>query len=67
MARLTGDGDIGCEGHKNQLGQKRVADFLEPRMREIMGWSHNEQETDSMMIEPTSTVSRHQNLRRIIP
>jgi len=35
---VTGDGDIGCEGHKNQLGQKRVAEFLEPRLREIMAW-----------------------------
>ena len=31
-------GDIGCNGHKNRLGQAQVADFLEPRIRSIMGW-----------------------------
>jgi lysophospholipase L1-like esterase len=35
---VTGVGDIGCDGHKNELGQSRVADFLEPQLREIMGW-----------------------------
>lgn len=37
---VTGEDDIGCEGHKNELGQQRVADFLEPRLREIMGWNN---------------------------
>jgi hypothetical protein len=31
-------GDMGCNGHKNRLGQAKVADFLEPRIRSIMGW-----------------------------
>ena len=35
---VTGVDDIGCDGHKNRLGQARVADFLEPRLRQIMRW-----------------------------
>ena len=35
---VTGDGDIGCNGHKNRLGQAKVADFLEPKLRAILGW-----------------------------
>ena len=31
-------GDVGCNGHKNRLGQAKVAAFLEPRLRRIMGW-----------------------------
>ena len=31
-------GDMGCNGHKNRLGQAKVADFLEPGLRLIMGW-----------------------------
>ena len=30
--------DIGCDGHKNRLGQAEVANYLEPRIRSIMGW-----------------------------
>ena len=29
---------MGCNGHKNRLGQSKVADFLEPQIRRIMGW-----------------------------
>ena len=36
---VTGAGDIGCNGHKNRLGQAKVADFLEPKLRAILGWS----------------------------
>ena len=32
------DRDIGCNGHKNALGQAEVARFLEPKLRELMGW-----------------------------
>jgi len=39
---ITGEDDIGCDGHKNALGQKRVADFLEPRLRKIMGWEEDQ-------------------------
>ncbi|KAL1518623.1 hypothetical protein AB1Y20_002911 [Prymnesium parvum] len=35
---VTGEGDIGCNGHKNRRGQNEVADFLEPRLRKLMGW-----------------------------
>ena len=35
---VTGVDDIGCMGHKNRLGQNEVADFLLPRVKEIMGW-----------------------------
>ena len=35
---VTGQGDIGCNGHKNAAGQAEVAGFLEPRLRTILGW-----------------------------
>ena len=35
---VTGDGDIGCAGHKNKIGQRQVADFLAPKLKEMMGW-----------------------------
>lgn len=56
---VTGDGDIGCEGHKNEIGQERVADFLEPLLREIMGWSDNEPTTppEQPTREPTAPSS----------
>ena len=31
-------GDIGCAGHKNRQGFNKVADFLEPQIKEIMNW-----------------------------
>ena len=43
---VTGVDDIGCEGHKNRLGQERVADFLEPRLRAIMGWNQTSSSLD---------------------
>ena len=36
---VHGTDDIGCNGHKNSLGQKRVATFLEPVISNITGWS----------------------------
>jgi len=48
---VTGFDDIGCDGHKNALGQARVADFLEPRLRQIMGWNDN---NDEVRIEAAS-------------
>ena len=36
---VSGDGDIGCAGHKNRIGQTEVATFLEPHIRSFMGWS----------------------------
>jgi hypothetical protein len=42
---VTGVDDIGCDGHKNQLGQERVANFLEPYLRDIMGWSDDTNDT----------------------
>ena len=35
---VTGEGDIGCAGHKNALGQAKVAAFLHPKLASIMGW-----------------------------
>ena len=35
---VVGDDDIGCNGHKNQLGQAKVAAFLAPTVESIMGW-----------------------------
>jgi len=35
---VTGDGDIGCNGHKNTAGQAKVAEFLAPTISEVMGW-----------------------------
>ena len=32
-------GDIGCDGHKNRLGQGKVAKYLEPRLRQLMSWT----------------------------
>ena len=33
---VTGHGDLGCDGHKNSLGMRRVADYMEPHLRRIM-------------------------------
>jgi len=35
---VTGTDDIGCDGHKNRIGQAKVAEFLAPRLAEIMDW-----------------------------
>lgn len=35
---VQGEGDIGCDGHKNSKGQAEVARFLAPRVASIMGW-----------------------------
>lgn len=35
---VTGVDDIGCNGHKNQIGQARVSAFLEPKIRKLMKW-----------------------------
>ena len=36
---VSGVGDIGCEGHKNRAGQAKVADHLEPHIRDLMAWT----------------------------
>lgn len=36
---VTGVDDIGCAGHKNELGQARIARFLQPRIGAIMQWN----------------------------
>jgi len=33
---VTGVGDIGCDGHKNEEGENQVAHFLIPKIREII-------------------------------
>jgi len=33
---VTGDGDIGCAGHKNHVGQQRVADFIATKLGDIL-------------------------------
>ncbi|GMI43007.1 hypothetical protein TrCOL_g6938 [Triparma columacea] len=33
---VTGDGDIGCGGHKNRLGQGKVAEFVLPVVKGIL-------------------------------
>ena len=35
---VTGDGDIGCAGHKNRQGQREVFDFLKDKVAVITGW-----------------------------
>ena len=35
---ITGLGDIGCNGHKNRLGQEKVAEFIAPFISSILGW-----------------------------
>jgi len=52
---VTGIDDIGCEGHKNQLGQERVADFLEPHFRQIMGWSTSAAEAPTLVETPSTS------------
>ena len=37
---VTGKDDIGCAGHKNVKGQSEVAEYLAPKLREIMGWDN---------------------------
>ena len=38
----TGNGDIGCNGHKNRIGQHEVARFVAPRLAQIMDWNVTE-------------------------
>eukprot|EP00931_Biecheleriopsis_adriatica_P115292 TRINITY_DN91100_c0_g1_i1.p1 TRINITY_DN91100_c0_g1~~TRINITY_DN91100_c0_g1_i1.p1 ORF type:complete len:434 (-),score=75.28 TRINITY_DN91100_c0_g1_i1:33-1334(-) len=33
------DDDMGCDNHKNRNGQAKIADFLEPQIRQLMSWS----------------------------
>jgi len=33
---VTGVDDIGCQGHKNEKGQKKVADFIQPHLDSIL-------------------------------
>eukprot|EP00051_Salpingoeca_urceolata_P028642 m.487699 g.487699 ORF g.487699 m.487699 type:complete len:480 (-) comp25210_c0_seq1:43-1482(-) len=35
---ISGQGDIGCNGHKNRIGQAKVAAFLTPTIADITGW-----------------------------
>eukprot|EP00948_MAST-09A_sp_MAST-9A-sp1_P000501 g501.t1 len=35
---VTGEADIGCMGHKNQLGQSEVSKFLYPKIKSFMQW-----------------------------
>ena len=35
---VTGTDDIGCDGHKNRIGQAKVAEFLAPHMADIVDW-----------------------------
>ncbi|GMI11106.1 hypothetical protein TrVE_jg9602 [Triparma verrucosa] len=35
---VVGDDDIGCAGHKNAVGQRKVFDYLQPLVSEIMDW-----------------------------
>jgi len=48
---VTGLDDIGCAGHKNALGQRRVAAFLEPHIRKIL---HNFTATRKRRYETSS-------------
>jgi len=36
---VKGTDDIGCNGHKNKLGQERVSNFLAPTLSSITGWN----------------------------
>ena len=35
---VTGEGDIGCAGHKNAVGQDEVFEHIKPIVRDLMGW-----------------------------
>ena len=35
---VVGDGDVACLGHHNLRGQQKFAAFLEPKLRDLMGW-----------------------------
>ena len=35
---VQGTNDIGCDGHKNSIGQQRIADYLSPKLSLIAGW-----------------------------
>lgn len=37
---VTGSSDIGCDGHKNFIGQDEVARFLAPKIAALMEWGH---------------------------
>uniref|UniRef100_A0A7S4VUL4 SGNH hydrolase-type esterase domain-containing protein n=1 Tax=Ditylum brightwellii TaxID=49249 RepID=A0A7S4VUL4_9STRA len=39
---VTGTNDIGCDGHKNALGQLQVANYLEPRLKDIMNLTNTD-------------------------
>lgn len=36
---VTGEGDIGCWGHRNERGHQEIAEFLAPKIAEIMHWT----------------------------
>ena len=42
---VTGNGDIGCDGHKNRKGQAEVANHIAPQLKEWMGWNDNSIQT----------------------
>lgn len=35
---VTGVGDVGCQGHRNAIGHREIADFLLPKLIDITGW-----------------------------
>ena len=35
---VQGTNDIGCDGHKNSIGQQRIANYLSPKLSLIAGW-----------------------------
>jgi len=36
---VSGEGEMGCAGHKNAVGQGAIAAFLQPIVTEVSGWS----------------------------
>jgi hypothetical protein len=54
-------GDIGCDGHKNKIGQAEVAHFLEARLRKLMGWTGAKHDDEGMARPPLSR-NREQTL-----
>jgi hypothetical protein len=46
-ANLINSGDFGCIAHKNVKGQTKVAEYLAPKINEIMGWDSSFTEEDS--------------------
>uniref|UniRef100_A0A7S0NZ80 SGNH hydrolase-type esterase domain-containing protein n=1 Tax=Calcidiscus leptoporus TaxID=127549 RepID=A0A7S0NZ80_9EUKA len=53
---VSGAADLGCAGHKNWRGQRRVADFIAPAVARLTGWSTRDPSRSPLLFERTRTI-----------